>query len=136
MAQDYLFAEARKMLASSLVPGPDSPGPEQISERIRSGSKLLAPIGSQLRQETVSSHYHPDRECPAILHFTRSLATPEYAVKVVALSGRQRASARLASGMNQMDTQETSYLSIEVNPATLDTEPEQRALTHRDNGSC
>jgi len=64
------------------------------------------------------------------------LATPEYAVKVVALSGRQRASARLASGMNQMDTQETSYLSIEVNPATLDTAPEQRALTHRDNGSC
>jgi hypothetical protein len=35
-----------------------------------------------------------------------------------------------------MDIQDASYLSIEVNPATLDAAPEQRALTHSDNRSC
>ena len=57
-------------------------------------------------------------------------------LKVVTLSGCQRASARLTSGMNQVDIQEASNLPIEINSTALDTSPEQRTLAHSENRSC
>src|SRR5262249_20227416 len=57
-------------------------------------------------------------------------------LNVVTLSGCQRTSARLTTGMNQVDIQETAYLSIEVNPATLDAASEQCTLTYRENSPC
>jgi len=35
-----------------------------------------------------------------------------------------------------VDIQQTAYLSIEVNPATLDAQPEQRTLSYSENRSC
>jgi hypothetical protein len=37
--------------------------------------------------------------------------------------------------MDQVDVQEASDLSIEINPAALDTSPEQRTLAHGENRS-
>jgi hypothetical protein len=56
-------------------------------------------------------------------------------LKVVTLSGRQRASAALTSGMVQMDIQKASYLSVEVDFAPLDAATEERARAHIENRS-
>jgi hypothetical protein len=56
-------------------------------------------------------------------------------LKVVTLSGCQRASTWLTSGMNQVDIQEASNLPIEINSAPLNASLEQRTLAHSQDRS-